>query len=86
MACIHREKLKGGIWWPQGMWSPAWLFPGEVPRVSWGWLPDLRRSAQVEREAPAMGEVFDATSALHLMTAASLARETFWEFFLETRI
>ena len=54
--------------------------------MSWGRLLDLRRSAQVEREAPVLGEDFAATSALHLMTAASLAREAFWEFFLETRI
>ena len=68
------------------MGSPAWLFPGGEPRASWGCLPDLRRSAQVERVAPAMGEVFAVTSALQLMTAASLAGEAFWEFFLETRI
>ena len=86
MACIHREKLKGGIWCPQDMWSPAWLLSGEVPGVSWGRLLALSCSAQVEREAPALGEDFAATSALHLMTAASLAREAFWVFFLETRI
>ena len=68
------------------MGSPAWLFPGGEPRASWGCLPDLRRSAQVERVAPAMGEVFAVTSALQLMTAASLAGEAFWEFFLETRM
>ena len=68
------------------MGSPAWLFPEGEPRASRGCLPDLRRSAQVEREAPATGEVFAVTSALQLMTAASLAREAFWEFFLETRM
>ena len=68
------------------MWSPAWLLSGEVPRVSWGRLLALRRSAQVERVAPAMGDVFAVTSALQLMTAASLAGEAFWEFFLETEM
>ena len=48
------------------MWSPAWLLTGEVPGGSWGRLLALSRSAQVEREAPALGEDFAATSALHL--------------------
>ena len=51
-----------------------------------GQPPSSESIAQVEREAPALGEDFAATSALHLMTAASLAREAGWEFFLETRI
>ena len=68
------------------MWSPAWLLTGEVPGGSWGRLLALSRSAQVEREVPALGKDFAAASALHLMTAVSLAREAAWEFFLETRI
>ena len=68
------------------MWSPAWLLAGEVPGGSWGGPLVLSQSAQVEREVPALGKDFAATSALHLMTAASLAREAAWEFFLETRI
>ena len=68
------------------MWSPAWLLAGEVPGGAWGRLLALRRSAQVEREVPALGKDFAATSAQHLMTAASLVMEAAWEFFLETRI
>ena len=68
------------------MWSPAWHLAGEVPGGFWGRLLALSRSAQVEREVPALGKDFAATSAQHLMTAASLAREAAWEFFLETRI
>ena len=68
------------------MWSPAWLLVGEEPGGSWGRHLALSRSAQVEMEVPALGNDFAATSALHLMTAASLEREAAWEFFLETWI
>ena len=46
----------------------------------------LSPGSEVERVAPAMGDVFAVTSALQLMTAASLAGEAFWEFFLETEM
>ena len=68
------------------MWSSAWLLAGEVPGGAWGRLLALSRSAQVDREVPALGKDFAAASALHLMTAVSLAREAAWEFFLETSI
>ena len=68
------------------MWSPAWLLAGEVPGGSWGGPLALSRSAQVEREVPALGKDFAATSAQHLIIAESLAMEAAWECFLETRM
>ena len=68
------------------MWSSAWLLAGEVPGGAWGRFLALRRSAQVDREVPALGKDFAATSAQHLIIAESLAMEAAWECFLETRM
>ena len=68
------------------MWSSAWLLAGEVPGGAWGRLLALSRSAQVDREVPALGKDFAATSAQHLIIAESLAVEAAWDCFLETRM
>ena len=68
------------------MWSPAWLLAGEVPGGAWGRLLALSRSAQVDREVPALGKDFAATSAQHLIIAESLAMEAAWDCFLEARM
>ena len=68
------------------MWSSAWLLAGEVPGGAWGRLLALSRSAQVDREVPALGKDFAATSAQHLIIAESLAMEAAWDCFLEVRM
>ena len=57
-----------------------------MPGGAWGRLLALSRSAQVDREVPALGKDFAATSAQHLIIAESLAMEAAWECFLETRM